>query len=78
MATAIQRLGWTPTQTNTLSKIVGGSGPYTAGGGMATVLEGETLQSLAQRASTAPVALWYVLADANGLSDATAPLTAGV
>ncbi|MFZ2752210.1 MAG: putative Ig domain-containing protein, partial [Lysobacteraceae bacterium] len=76
-AAAIQRSGWTPTQTNTLSKIVGGSGPYTAGGGMATVLEGETLQSLAQRVYGTST-LWYVLADANGLSDATAPLTAGV
>jgi phage tail protein X len=64
-------------QTNSLSKIVGGSGPYTAGGGMATVLEGETLQSLAQRVYGTST-LWYVLADANGLSDASAPLTAGV
>ena len=77
LAQAIYAASGAGGQTNALSKIVGGSGPYTAGGGMATVLEGETLQSLAQRVYGTST-LWYVLADANGLSDATAPLTAGV
>jgi Putative Ig domain len=77
LAQAIYAASGAGGQTNSLSKIVGGSGPYTAGGGMATVLEGETLQSLAQRVYGTST-LWYVLADANGYSDATAPLTAGV
>lgn len=76
-AQAIYAASGAGNQTNSLSKLVGGSGPYTAGGGMATVLEGETLQSLAQRVYGTST-LWYVLADANGYSDPAAPLTAGV
>ncbi|MBN8451452.1 MAG: putative Ig domain-containing protein, partial [Candidatus Accumulibacter sp.] len=69
----------TPTQNNRLSAVTGvaGSGGYTAGGGMVTVLQGETLQGLAQRVYGTST-LWYVLADANGLSDPNAQLTAGV
>lgn len=69
----------TPTQNNRLSTVTGvaGSGVYTAGGGMVTVLQGETLQSLAQRVYGTST-LWYVLADANGLSDPNVTLTAGV
>ncbi|MBN8640094.1 MAG: LysM peptidoglycan-binding domain-containing protein, partial [Anaerolineae bacterium] len=66
-------------QTNRMSKVTGvvGSGSYTVGGGVVTVLEGETLQGLAQRVYGTST-LWYVLADANGLSDPGAELTAGV
>ncbi|MFZ5636354.1 MAG: putative Ig domain-containing protein [Pseudomonadota bacterium] len=53
-----------------------GSGNYAAGGGTVTVLQGETLQSLAQRIY-GNASMWYVLADANGLSDPDAPLVAG-
>ncbi len=53
-----------------------GTGNYAAGGGKVTVLEGETLQGLAQRVYGS-AQLWYVLADANGLSDPSQPLTAG-
>ena len=65
-------------QKNQLSKVNGtaGAGVYSAGGSMVTVLEGETLQNLAQRIY-GNASLWYVLADANGYSDPTAPLTAG-
>jgi YD repeat-containing protein len=65
-------------QTNKLSKVNGtaGAGVYSAGGSMVTVIEGETLQNLAQRIY-GNASLWYVLADANGYSDATTPLTSG-
>jgi hypothetical protein len=65
-------------QKNQLSKVNGtaGAGVYSAGGAMVTVIEGETLQNLAQRIY-GNASLWYVLADANGYSDPTAPLTAG-
>ena len=65
-------------QTNQLSNVNGtaGTGVYSAGGAMVTVIEGETLQGLAQRIY-GTATLWYVLADANGMSDATATLTAG-
>ncbi|MFZ2754287.1 MAG: putative Ig domain-containing protein [Lysobacteraceae bacterium] len=53
-----------------------GSGNYAAGGGTVTVQQGETLQSLAQRVY-GNSSLWYVLADANGLSDPDAGLIAG-
>jgi YD repeat-containing protein len=53
-----------------------GTGNYAAGGGKVTVLEGETLQGLAQRIYGS-AQLWYVLADANSLSDPAQPLTAG-
>ena len=53
-----------------------GSGNYAAGGGTVTVLQGENLQSLAQRVY-GNSSQWYVLADANGLSDPDAPLIAG-
>ena len=53
-----------------------GSGNYAAGGGTVTVMQGETLQSLAQRVY-GNSSQWYVLADANGLSDPDAPLIAG-
>ncbi|GAA4797439.1 putative Ig domain-containing protein [Lysobacter hankyongensis] len=53
-----------------------GSGNYAAGGGSVTVLQGETLQSLAQRVY-GNASLWYVLADANGLSDPDGALIAG-
>ncbi|MFZ5875144.1 MAG: putative Ig domain-containing protein [Nitrospirota bacterium] len=55
---------------------VNGVGGYAAGGGTATVLAGETLRTLSQRVYGTQ-SLWYVLADANGLSDAEAALTAG-
>ncbi|NJN00338.1 MAG: hypothetical protein HC793_01285 [Aquincola sp.] len=76
MAQAMQAL-FNP-QTNQLSKVNGtaGAGAYSAGGQMVTVIEGETLQGLAQRIY-GTATLWYVLADANGYSDATAALTAG-
>ena len=53
-----------------------GSGNYAAGGGTVTAQQGETLQSLAQRVY-GNSSLWYVLADANGLSDPDAGLIAG-
>jgi large repetitive protein len=53
-----------------------GSGNYAAGGGMVAVQQGETLQSLAQRIY-GNSSLWYVLADANGLSDPNGQLIAG-
>ncbi|GAA4798967.1 putative Ig domain-containing protein [Lysobacter hankyongensis] len=53
-----------------------GRGNYAAGGGTTVALQGETLQSLAQRVY-GNSSLWYVLADANGLSNPDAPLTAG-
>ena len=55
---------------------VAGNGPYSAGGGLVTVMEGETLQALAQRIY-GNASMWYVLADANGMDSATAQLTAG-
>ena len=64
-------------QTNSLSKIASISGGYTAGGGTVTVLEGEKLQDVAQRVYGTRT-LWYVLADANGYSDTSLTLTAGV
>jgi hypothetical protein len=54
-----------------------GSGAYSSGGGTVTVLEGETLTSLAQRVY-GTATLWYVLADANGYSDTSATLTTGI
>ncbi|MGH8077648.1 MAG: LysM peptidoglycan-binding domain-containing protein, partial [Lysobacter sp.] len=45
-----------------------GSGNYNAGGGKVTVQPGETLQTLAQRIYGSSQR-WYVLADANGMSD---------
>jgi large repetitive protein len=53
-----------------------GSGNYAAGGGTVTVLQGETLQTLAQRVY-GNASMWYVLADANGLSDPDGALIAG-
>jgi large repetitive protein len=53
-----------------------GSGNYAAGGGTVTAQQGETLQSLAQRVY-GNSSLWYVLADANGLSDPDGQLIAG-
>jgi YD repeat-containing protein len=53
-----------------------GRGNYAAGGGSVTVQQGETLQSLAQRVY-GNSSLWYVLADANGLSDPEGQLVAG-
>lgn len=55
---------------------LGGRGNYAAGGGSVTVQQGETLQSLAQRVY-GNSSLWYVLADANGLSDPEGQLVAG-
>jgi hypothetical protein len=56
---------------------VNGSGGYAAGGGTVAALQGEDLRSLAQRVYGTS-SLWYVLADANGLSDPDKDLTAGV
>ena len=53
-----------------------GRGNYAAGGGSVMVQPGETLQSLAQRVY-GNSSLWYVLADANGLSDPEGQLVAG-
>ena len=53
-----------------------GRGNYAAGGGTVVALQGETLQSLAQRVY-GNGSLWYVLADANGLSDPNGELVAG-
>jgi hypothetical protein len=53
-----------------------GRGNYAAGGGTVVALQGETLQSLAQRVY-GNSSLWYVLADANGLSDPNGELVAG-
>lgn len=55
---------------------LGGAGRYQAGGGKVTVQEGDTLRSLAQR-TYGNAGLWYVLAEANGLSDPEGALTAG-
>jgi len=56
---------------------VAGGGLYSVAGGSVVVQQGETLRSLAQRVYGTDT-LWYVLADANGMSDANAALTAGV
>ena len=55
---------------------LGGSGNYAAGGGKVTVQAGETLSSLAQRIYGSPQR-WYVLADANGLSNPDQALIEG-
>ena len=55
---------------------LGGSGNYAAGGGKVTVQAGETLSSLAQRIYGSSQR-WYVLADANGLSDPEQALVEG-
>ncbi|MGN6154076.1 MAG: putative Ig domain-containing protein, partial [Lysobacteraceae bacterium] len=56
---------------------VAGMEAYEVGGGMVVPLAGETLRTLAQRVYGTS-SQWYVLADANGLSDPEATLTAGV
>ncbi|MFD0727519.1 putative Ig domain-containing protein [Lysobacter brunescens] len=53
-----------------------GGAPYTAGGSMVMVLEGETLATLAQRVYGTDM-LWYTIADANGMGDRDAKLVAG-
>lgn len=55
---------------------LGGRGNYGAGGSKVIAQAGETLTSLAQRVY-GNGSLWYVLADANGLSDPEAPLIEG-
>ncbi|MGH8076283.1 MAG: LysM peptidoglycan-binding domain-containing protein, partial [Lysobacter sp.] len=55
---------------------LGGTGNYSAGGGKVTVQAGENLQSLAQRIYGTSQR-WYVLADANGLSDPNQELIEG-
>ncbi|ATE73659.1 putative Ig domain-containing protein [Lysobacter capsici] len=52
------------------------TGGYAAGGGTTVVQAGETLQAIAQRVYGSSQ-LWYVLAQANGLSDPDQELGAG-
>jgi YD repeat-containing protein len=53
-----------------------GAGHFGAGGGKVVVQTGEDLKAIAQRIY-GNSQLWYVLADANGLSDESAALIAG-
>lgn len=57
-------------------QVLNARGGYAAGGGMSTVLQGDNLRILAQRVYGSSN-LWYVIGDANGLSDPEAMLTAG-
>ncbi|MEG3185248.1 LysM peptidoglycan-binding domain-containing protein, partial [Lysobacter erysipheiresistens] len=59
-----------------LLQSLNGAWRYQAGGGKIAVQSGDSLKSLAQRVY-GNANLWYVLADANGLSDPDDPLTAG-
>ena len=74
LAATKQQAASTRTEDTLLS--VAGTSPYAAGGGKVQVQEGDTLSTLAQRVY-GNRGLWYVLAQANGLSDPDGPLTAG-
>ncbi len=74
LAATKQQAASTRTEDTMLS--VAGTSPYAAGGGKVLVQEGDTLSTLAQRVY-GNRSLWYVLAQANGLSDPDGPLTAG-